>query len=68
MEKCTFDRGYDCVALKKRDCDGCPFHKTKEELLEGRRRARARREKLPAYQREAIEEKYYEKNDVRFEI
>ena len=68
MENCTFDKGDKCVALTKRDCEGCPFRKTKEELLEGRRRAKARRDKLPAHERQAIEEKYYGKDNVRFEI
>lgn len=68
MEKCTFDKGDKCVALTDHDCEGCPFRKTKEELLAGRRRARAMREKLPKEQREAIEEKYYGRDSVRYEI
>ena len=68
MTKCTFDKGDTCVALTEHDCEGCPFRKTKEELLAGRRKARAMLENLPKEQRKAIEDKYYGRNNVRHEI
>lgn len=68
MEKCTFDKGDKCVALTEHDCEGCPFRKTKEELLVGRRKARAMLEKLPKEKRDTIEDKYYRRNYVKHEI
>ena len=68
MEKCTFDKGDKCVALTEHDCEGCPFRKTKEELLAGRRKARAMLEKLPKEKRDTIEDKYYRRNYVKHEI
>lgn len=68
MEKCTFDKGEKCVALSVHDCEGCPFRKTKEELLAGRRKARAMLNKLPQERRDAIDKKYYGKDSVRYEI
>ena len=68
MDKCTFDRGFDCVALSTHDCEGCPFRKTKKEPLAGRRKARAALQRLPKEHQDAIMEKYYEGNNVRHEI
>lgn len=68
MTKCTFDKGDTCFALTEHDCEGCPFRKTKDELLAGRRKARARLEDLPKEKREAIENKYYGRGNVTYEI
>lgn len=68
MNNCTFDKGDKCVALTERDCEGCPFRKTKEELIKGRRKAKAMLEKLPEEQREAIKNKYYGRNNVTYEL
>jgi hypothetical protein len=45
--KCAFDRIYQCAALTHKECVGCRFRKTQEELDEGRERAEDRIMSLP---------------------
>lgn len=40
--KCAFDYHGDCVALREKQCKGCSFYKTEEELNEGRKKAARR--------------------------
>lgn len=68
MVNCAFNKNDKCIALVNQECKGCSFRKTKEELLEGRRRARTLLERLPQEQRNAIENKYYGNDNVRHEI
>ena len=43
MEKCAFDLGNErCDALHSKSCDGCRFRKTKEQLVESRRKSEER--------------------------
>lgn len=59
MERCVFENGKNCKALKERSCAKCTFRKTHEELVEGREKARERIENLPPEQYNAIMQKYY---------
>ena len=68
MNKCTFDNGNQCNALLTKECENCSFRKTKEELIEGRQKAKARIEKLPAGYRRAIKEKYYTRGNGNEEV
>lgn len=68
MKECTFDKGKKCAALVTHDCEKCSFRKTKEELLEGRRKAIALLARLPKEKREVIEDKYHKKNAVKYEL
>jgi len=34
--KCFADKGDQCVALEKKDCDGCVFYKTKDQVKKER--------------------------------
>lgn len=56
--KCAFDRGTFCTALSEKDCRGCAFYKTPEELDYGRGRAYYRICKLPEEQYDHIIQKY----------
>ena len=56
--KCAFDRTTFCIALTEKNCVGCAFHKTPEELDEGRERAYDRICNLPEEQQEHIAKKY----------
>ena len=58
MKICVFDNGEECDALREKNCFGCPFRKTPEELKEGRRKAYERIEKLPLSERIVIHRKY----------
>lgn len=60
---CAFDRKTHCAALTDRDCPGCCFFKTPEQLDEGRERAIDRIYKLPEEQQDHIRQKY--KNEYR---
>ena len=59
MKFCVFNKGEECDALREKNCVGCSFCKTSEELKEGRRKAFERIEKLPLAERIAIHRKYY---------
>lgn len=39
MNKCAFDLDKKCSALNVKDCEGCNFYKTKEQLKKGREKA-----------------------------
>ena len=39
MDKCFAESNGRCRALKIKDCNGCKFHKTKEEAEEGKEKA-----------------------------
>lgn len=68
MNNCTFDKGDKCTALNARNCEGCAFRKTKEELNEGREKAKAMLDRLPKEQYEAIKNKYYGRDSVNHGI
>ncbi len=59
MENCAFNNGDNCVALTKKECEGCAFYKTREELVEGRRKATERINGLPGALQTRISNKYY---------
>jgi hypothetical protein len=56
--KCAFDRNTLCTALAVKECHGCAFRKTHEELDAGRERAEKRIESLPEEQQDHIFYKY----------
>lgn len=58
-ERCAFDRGEDCGALKDKVCLGCSFFKTQEELDEGRDKAAIKVSQLEPKLRNHIRNKYY---------
>lgn len=62
MEECVFDNGRTCSILTTHTCEKCSFRKTKRELDLGRERALERIEGLPQDQRDAIKNKYSERN------
>lgn len=39
MNNCVFENDTECNALNEKQCAECTFRKTKEELLNGRRKA-----------------------------
>ena len=59
MTKCAFDIGPECAALAKKECVGCKFRKTKQELDEGREKADARIRALEPPLRHYLMRKYY---------
>lgn len=59
MNKCVFDEEDKCRALNEKDCDGCRFYKTKEELTEGREKAAERIAQLAPEHRDYIRRTYY---------
>lgn len=61
MIKCAFDREEKCKVLTVKECEKCTFRKSKDELNEGRERAKDLLERLPQEHREAIYDKYYRK-------
>ena len=58
-KKCAFDRGEDCRALNAKECRGCNFYKTEEELREGRDKAEAKVLRLEPALKIYIRYKYY---------
>ena len=57
--KCAFEvNGQHCTALSVKDCAGCVFFKTYDELERGRERADNRIDKLPEEQQDHIKQKY----------
>lgn len=57
--KCVFERNeYSCSALNEKDCKGCRFFKTPEELKRGRDKADDRIASLPEEQQDRIKKKY----------
>ena len=63
MNDCAFNNGKKCSALTKKQCKGCRFKKTTEELNEGRQKAKERIRKLPLDIRLHITRKYYVQGD-----
>lgn len=59
MNKCAFDLGKKCYALKAKECPGCGFRKSEEELVAGKERASRRVATLPAEHQLNIKQKYY---------
>ena len=60
MTKCAFDFEDSCKALKEKNCRGCHFYKTQEELEKGRRDATQKVSKLSPEERNYIRHKYYD--------
>ncbi len=60
MSKCAFERGFDCCALNTKQCVGCPFIKTEEELRKGRMESAKRILNLPKKKRWKILRKYHD--------
>lgn len=58
-ERCAFDYGESCKALKDKVCLGCSFYKTQEELDEGRDKAAKRVSELEPVHRRNIGDKHY---------
>ena len=65
MNKCAFDFGEECSALNGKQCEGCSFHKTKEQLKVGRDRAEARLLHLSTDEYQYIHNKYYYRPKVK---
>ena len=59
MKVCAFENGTECNALNEKQCVGCPFRKTHEELEAGRAKARNRLQSLPKATQNQIRRKYY---------
>lgn len=59
MNKCVFDFGDRCKCLKVKECSGCHFYKTEEQLNEGRDKATVRVAGLAPKPRHHIRNKYY---------
>lgn len=54
-----------CTALRSRECVGCKFRKTEEELEKGRQKATKRLKKLPPRVFNEIMLKYYRFNNFK---
>lgn len=59
MDNCAFDRDGFCVALKEKQCDGCKFRKTEQEVYDSRMKAAHRLDSLPKRLKIHIARKYY---------
>jgi hypothetical protein len=59
MSKCAFEYGEHCLALTKKNCTGCRFKKTEEQLEAGRKKAQLKLLMLPKRKLNAIRSKYY---------
>ena len=59
MNDCAFCNGNKCIALTKKQCTGCHFRKTAEELKEGRQKAENHIRTLPKDIQTHIQRKYY---------
>ena len=62
---CVFYRGGFCAALITKECENCHFAKTKEELDDGRRKAKARVRSLPRNKYHYIKVTYKQKYEVK---
>ena len=58
-ERCAFDKGESCKALKEKTCLGCSFYKTQQALDEGRDKAAIAVSNLAPKLRNHIRGKYY---------
>ncbi len=65
-EKCVFDKGNKCGALTKKDCEGCNFYKTKDQLINGRKVAIKCLKKKGTYK--ALSEQYKLLKDVNMGV
>lgn len=59
MNKCAFDLDDKCAALTNKECKGCHFFKTQQELEEGRKKANERLGRLDRILRENLINEYY---------
>ena len=66
MGECAFAREDECVALNDKECEGCVFRKTREELMAGRQKFFDRLPKLPRVQQIHILETYYGVEDRKW--
>lgn len=62
MNTCVFENETECNALREKNCEGCKFRKTKEELIAGREKAIEHINTLPTEQRNYILRTYYAGN------
>lgn len=67
MKDCAFDRNDVCSALRCKKCKGCNFRKTREELIEGRKKSADRISKLPLKTKQYIYRKYYDLDRTKTE-
>lgn len=68
MGECAFDAGKRrCSALKSKECQGCRFYKTGEELIEGHEKAMNRLLSLDREFLNHIKRKYYSAGRVKTE-
>ena len=44
--KCYFDNGEGCSALKLKDCEKCSFRKTRAEYYEAQKKSKERLERI----------------------
>ena len=60
MSECAFENDFngECSAMTEKKCQGCKFRKTKDELEEGRKKARERFDALPLDLRTYLKQKY----------
>lgn len=58
MCDCVFSIRTKCGVLTEKNCEGCHFRKTREELLQGREKAAERIRSLPPDKQEHIRLKY----------
>lgn len=59
MCKCFAEDKNKCIALKIKDCKGCNFFKTKQEVEEGRNKSIERINSLDNQTRNSIMDIYY---------
>lgn len=59
MSKCAFEHGDYCDALTEKNCKGCRFRKTEEQLEAGRKKAQLKLFMLPKRKLNSIRSKYY---------
>ncbi len=67
-EKCVFQFGSRCHALKTKECENCRFYKTSRQYEESRARALERICGLDEEQQEHIRFMYYSKSAVPAEV
>lgn len=66
-ETCAFDKGKrTCAALNVKNCDGCKFRKSEEELIRGRERAAARVKTFTKEYRAHIKARYYSQKEQAY--
>lgn len=65
MKDCAFANENECMALVKKQCKGCSFCKTTEELIAGRKKADDRIHSLPKIKQAYIKYKYYSRGNSK---